>query len=82
MIKNEPREMAAKIEIDLCGEEGNAYVLLGKSQHLAKQLGLDVDAIMEDMQSADYSHLVKTMDKHFGSLITFYNAERAGVTND
>lgn len=65
------RKPKGRIIIDLDGPEGNAYVLLGYAQQWAKQLGYskkEVNAILDDMTSADYPHLVGTFDKHFGAV--------------
>jgi len=58
-----------KIEIDLTGSEGNAYVLLGYAKNFAKQLGLDYDAIQKEMTSGDYETLIAVFDKHFGEYV-------------
>ena len=66
IIKNpQPR----KREINLLGTEGNAYFLLGTAQEWGKQLELDVDSNIKDMESSDYEHLIKVFDKHFGSIV-------------
>ena len=66
IIRNpEPR----KREINLSGPQGNAYFLLGTATNFGKQLGLDVDSIIKDMESSDYEHLIKVFDKHFGSIV-------------
>jgi len=69
IIKKKPLD---KMTIDLTGPQGNAYFILGTADQLGRQLGLDSDdlnAIMEDMKSSDYEHLIETFDKHFGSLV-------------
>jgi hypothetical protein len=65
MIKDRPE----KPFIDLSGPGGNAFALLGHAQRLAGQLGLDKDAIMADMQSSDYEHLIEVFDEHFGMYV-------------
>jgi hypothetical protein len=60
------------IEIDLTGPDGNAFFLLGSAGKLAKQLGLDGNAIRTEMMKGDYEHLVETFDKHFGHFVTLY----------
>ena len=67
MIKNKKQ---TGIVIDLTGPDGNAFVLIGKAGNLAKQLGLDKDAIQKEMMKGDYEHLVNTFDKHFGDFVT------------
>lgn len=58
------------IVIDLTGPDGNAFVLIGKAGNLAKQLGLDKDAIQKEMMSGNYDHLINVFDKHFGDFVT------------
>jgi hypothetical protein len=69
MIKNKTK---SDIEIDLTGPDGNAFVLIGKASNLARQLGLNSEAIQTEMMNGDYEHLVNTFDKHFGHLVTLY----------
>jgi hypothetical protein len=70
MIKS--KKQKSGIEIDLTGPDGNAFVLIGKASNLAKQLGLDKNAIQKEMMSGDYEHLVSVFDKHFGEFVTLY----------
>lgn len=70
MIKK--KKQNSKIEIDLTGPDGNAFVLIGKASNLAKQLGLDQKAIQAEMMSGDYENLVKVFDNHFGQFVTLY----------
>jgi hypothetical protein len=60
------------IEIDLTGPNGNAFYLIGTARKLAKQLGLDSEAIQTEMMSGDYENLLKVFDKHFGHFVTLY----------
>ena len=52
--------------IDLTGPQGNAFVLIGYAKQFARQLKLDSDKIVTEMQESDYENLVKTFDKYFG----------------
>jgi hypothetical protein len=61
-----------KIEIDLTGPEGNAYVLMGHAKSYAKRIGIDSEPILKDMQSGDYDHLLEVFDKHFGHFVNLY----------
>jgi hypothetical protein len=70
MIKNKKQSLG--ISIDLTGPEGNAFVLIGYANRLAKQLGLDGKVIQAEMMKGDYEHLVNTFDKHFGHFVTLY----------
>jgi len=61
-----------EIVIDLTGPEGNAFVILGYAQKLAKQIGYSeeaANALLADMKSADYEHLIKVFDDHFGDFV-------------
>ena len=58
------RKPNGEFVIDLDGEKGNAFFLLGTAQLLSKQMGLG-NEVTEEMQSGDYMNLVKTMDKYF-----------------
>ena len=62
----------SKIEIDLTGPDGNAYVLMGYAKQWYKQLDRDSKPLIEEMMSGDYEHLVKVMDREFGDFVIFY----------
>lgn len=78
ILNKENREYRKKI-IDLSGPEGNAYVILGVAQNLAKQLKVDdsrflydgknTKEILDEMMSGDYEHLIETFDKYFGKYV-------------
>jgi len=55
--------------IDLTGPQGNAFVLLGYAKQFARQLKLDGNKIIAEMQEDDYEHLVETFDKYFGEFV-------------
>ena len=58
------------ITIDLNGPEGNAFMLLAIAESEMEGGGIDrdeIDAILDDMKSGDYNHLLKTMDEHLGA---------------
>ena len=68
-------EMTSRIEIDLTGPEGNAFVLLGYARKFGKQLGYDeerIERITEEMTLTDYEGLLHTFDREFGSFVTMY----------
>lgn len=71
MIKS-INEKPTKIEIDLTGPDGNAFVLIGYAVEWSKQLGKNPDEIVNEMMSGDYANLVGVLDKHFGEIVTFY----------
>ena len=58
-----------KMEIDLSGPAGNAYYLLSTARAFSKELGLDEEAIQEEMKSSDYENLITVFDKHFGEYV-------------
>jgi len=70
MIKSKKQSLG--ISIDLTGPDGNAFVLIGTANKLAKRLGLDGKAIQAEMMKGDYENLVKVFDKHFGHFVTLY----------
>ena len=50
---------------NLRGPEGNAFVILGRAQKVAKENGMDWDAIRIDAMSKNYEHLLEVISKHF-----------------
>tara|TARA_B100001778_G_C18575423_1_gene624704 strand:- start:200 stop:415 length:216 start_codon:yes stop_codon:yes gene_type:complete len=63
------KQPAEEIVIDLTGPDGNAYSLLAKARSYARQLDLNDTAIIKDMMSKDYEHLVQVFDNHFGHFV-------------
>jgi len=54
--------------IDLAGPQGNAWMLMGLAESWSKQLGDPpevIEAMMVDMQSGDYDHLVEVFEQKF-----------------
>jgi len=72
MIKSKKQLEKRGIEIDLTGPQGNAYVLLGMADDLAKQLDKDSAAIRAEMKSGNYEHLVDVFEREFGEYVTLY----------
>jgi len=62
----------SRIEIDLTGPDGNAFVLMGIAKNLAKQLKLDGEMITREMMLGDYEDLLNTMERYFGEHIIMY----------
>ena len=58
-----------EIVVDLTGPDGNAYSLLARARSYARQLDLNDTAIIKDMMSKDYEHLVQVFDNHFGHFV-------------
>lgn len=61
-----------KREINLTGPDGNAFTLMGYASKLAKQLDLDDKAILDDMKSGDYEHLLEVFDDSFGDCVDIF----------
>jgi hypothetical protein len=73
MILNE-RPKKSKIEIDLAGPDGNAFVLLGIAKDLCGKIGIEWEPIYEEMTSGDYENLINVLEKHFGEFIVMYKS--------
>ena len=71
MITNK-RPKKTKIEIDLLGPDGNAFVLLGIAKDLCNKLDLDWNYVYSEMTSGDYENLIQVMDHYFGDIIVMY----------
>ena len=63
------KQPGREIVIDLTGPDGNAFVLVGKANHFARQLGKDGKAITEEMMAGDYEHLLSVFDREFGDYV-------------
>jgi hypothetical protein len=63
------KEIAENLVIDLTGPEGNAFCLMGYAKKFARQLDLDGNQIIKEMQSGNYENLVDTFDKYFGDYV-------------
>lgn len=72
MIKSIEEKRMGKVEIDLTGPDGNAFVLIGLVSKWSKQLGLDSKKIQEEMTSGDYENLINTIEKYFGQSVILY----------
>lgn len=57
------------IVIDLTGPEGNAFCLMGYANKFARQLGLDGNAIRNEMMAGDYENLLEVFDSYFGDFV-------------
>jgi len=58
--------------IDLSGPKGNAFYLLGLAKRYGKQFGWepnDIEAMLDNLKSKDYKHLVETFDEYFGQVV-------------
>jgi len=57
-----------KPSVKLLGRDGNAFAIMGACSKAAKQAGwpkTQVDAVLEEMMSGDYDHLLAVACKHF-----------------
>ena len=75
MIKCRSEISNRKLEIDLSGEQGNAFYLLGLVDRLGKQLSIP-KKVREDikmtMMLGNYDDLIKTFDIWFGEIVILY----------
>ena len=64
-----------KLEIDLQGPEGNAYVLMSYAQRGGRQLGYSehrIRCIIDEMKLTTYEGLLHTFDREFGQFVTLW----------
>jgi hypothetical protein len=54
MIVKKEDKPEQRIEVDLTGPDGNAFVLMGLAKRWAKDLGLDGEMIGKEMMMGDY----------------------------
>ncbi len=57
-----------KPRVKLIGRDGNAFAIMGACQFAAQKAGWDqaqINAVLDDMMSDDYNHLLATAMKHF-----------------
>jgi len=69
------RSRTHKLEIDLTGPDGNAFVLLNLAEQLGRKLGYSrrrVELILDEMRLADYECLLQTFDREFGHIVDLY----------
>lgn len=66
---NKSQHNQGKLIIDLTGPDGKASSLLEYAQRLARRLGLDEEAILQEMISGDYETLVKVFEREFGRAV-------------
>lgn len=51
--------------LEIIGQDGNAFAILGKAQRVARQNNMDWEEIRTEAMSGDYDHLLQTMVKYF-----------------
>lgn len=57
-----------KPTLELIGEDGNAFFILGKASKVAKKAGWDeekLDEFKKEAMSGDYDHLLQTCMEYF-----------------
>ena len=60
--------MEIKPKVQLTGNDGNAFIVMGLCAKAAKKAGWDkdkVDRVLEEMQDGDYNNLIHTATKYF-----------------
>ena len=70
MIRSK-QEVTGPIIIDLTGPDGNAYALMAYAKRFATQLGWadKGSALINEMMSGDYEHLLEVFDNAFGEYV-------------
>jgi len=71
-IKSKYKRKKKKIEIDLTGPDGNAFVLLGYAKRLSRELDLNYKQILDEMMEGNYENLINVFDKYFGEFVDLY----------
>ena len=74
-IKRKEDKPYKKLEIDLSGPNGNAFVLLNLAQKLGYQLGYDkdhIERILNEMRLTDYEGLLYTFYREFGDFVILW----------
>ena len=57
-----------KLKLDLTGEDGNAFVLLGKARRAARKAGwskTQIEWLTDQATKGDYDHLLQELMKRF-----------------
>jgi len=52
-----------EVEVDLVGEDGNAYSILGRVQKAMRRAGVpagEIEAYLQEATAGDYNHLLAT----------------------
>jgi len=56
------------VEVNLTGNDGNAFAILGACQRAARRAGIDqarIDGFMAEAMAGDYDHLLRTAMRYF-----------------
>lgn len=54
-----------KPQLDIIGQDGNAFAILGKAAKIAKANDMDFDTIQKEAMSGDYDNFLRVMMKYF-----------------
>ena len=60
-----------KFDFPMVGEDGNAFMIMGRFQGLAKRNGWsqdDINAVFEEAKSGDYDNLLQTFCKYTNAM--------------
>jgi hypothetical protein len=62
------------IELDLTGPDGNAFALMAYAKRFATELGWKDKgaALINEMMSGSYDHLLEVFDNAFGDFVILY----------
>lgn len=73
MILEKPQS-PKMLEIDLTGTDGNAYALMAYAKRFATELGWKDKgaALINEMMSGNYEHLLEVFDNAFGDYVILY----------
>lgn len=58
-----------EVEVQLSGEDGNAFFIIGRASRAARLAGLtqeQIDEFQGEARSGDYDHVLQTCMKYFG----------------
>ena len=56
------------VDVDLIGQDGNAFMVLGLCQKAARRAGVEdtkINEFLDEAKQGDYDHLLRTCMKYF-----------------
>lgn len=71
-ILEKSKQPHQRIQIDLTGPDGNAYVLMGYAKQYGKELSMskeEIETMISEMKMSDYENLIEVFDGYFGEFI-------------
>ena len=63
------------VTLDRSGQAGNAFVLMAHAKNIARQMGLNGDEIVYEMQQGDYEYLVEVFKQYFDGVVEVVDAD-------